>query len=341
LGIGGAIAPDFRAPESQVYSLGIQREIFKNAVVDISYVGTKGDHLIRRRNINFVTPEQAIAAGASSTTAGNTNAVRPFVGFTNIIYYETSAKSRYNGLLSSFNYRLQQGFTITLAYTFSKNLTDSTNDRDAIDDPQNPFNLRAEYAEARTSRPHVFSASYVYELPFFRKSENAFLRLLLGGYQISGITQIESGAPVPRVVISAADQANGTRGIYPNAISDPRGGLAGTIDPVSGLPFIFDPLAFEIAPLGQFGTLGRAFARLPGRNQTNLALSKQFYFNKERTMYLQLRAESFNLFNHTQFTGISAARPTTGTDILLNSTFGRPTSTRLPREFQFGIKFYF
>ncbi len=341
LGIGGSIAPDFRTPEAQVYSLGIQREIFKNAVIDVSYVGTKGDHLIRRRNINFVTPQQAIAAGATSTTAGNTNAARPFVGFTNIVQYETSAKSRYNGLLSSFNYRLQQGFTITLAYTFSKTLTDSTNDRDAIDDPQNPFNTQAEYAEARTSRPHVFSASYVYELPFFRKSSNSLVRLLLGGYQVSGITQIESGAPVPRVVISTTDQANGTRGIYPNAISDPRGGLAGTIDPVSGLPFVFDPLAFEIAPLGQFGTLGRAFARLPGRNQTNLALSKQFYFNKERTMYLQLRAESFNLFNHTQFTGISAARPTTGTDILNDSSFGRPTGTRLPREFQFGIKFYF
>jgi hypothetical protein len=80
---------------------------------------------------------------------------------------------------------------------------------------------------------------------------------------------------------------------------------------------------------------------LPGRNQTNLAVSKQFYFNKERTVYLQFRAESFNLFNHTQFTGISAARPTEGTDFLRNSSFGRPTSTRLPREFQFGLKFYF
>jgi hypothetical protein len=341
LGVGGAIAPDFRTPESQVYSVGIQREIFKNAVVDISYVGTKGDHLIRRRNINFVTPQQAIAAGATGATAGNTNAVRPFVGFSNIIYYETSAISRYNGLLTSFNYRLQQGFTITLAYTFSKTLTDSTNDRDAIDDPQNPFNTQAEYAEARTSRPHIFSASYVYELPFFRKSSNSLVRLLLGGYQVSGITNIESGAPVPRVVISATDQANGTRGIYPNVISNPRGGLAGTIDPISGLPFIFDPLAFEAAPLGQFGNLGRSFARLPGRNQTNLALSKQFYFNEERTVYVQLRAESFNLFNTTQFTIISAARPTTGTNIERDSLFARPTSTRLPREFQFGAKFYF
>jgi hypothetical protein len=337
LGVGGAIAPDFKTPESQVWSLGIQREVFKNAVIDVSYVGTKGDHLIRRRNINFVTPAQAVAAGATSATAANTNAARPYVGFSNILYYETSARSRYHGLLSSFNYRLARGFTITAAYTFSKTLTDSTNDRDAIDDPQNAFDLSQEYAEARTSRPHIFSASYVFEVPFFRKSENTLVRLLLGGYQISGITQIESGAPIPRVTVESTQ--NLTRGLYPNIVTDPNGGLAGTIDPVTGLPFIFDPTSLSPAATGTFGNLGRAFGRLPGRNQTNLALMKQFYFNTERTMYLQLRAESFNLFNQTQFTGIGTTLPTAGA--LSNNVFGRPTSTRLPREFQFGAKFYF
>lgn len=332
LGVGGAIAPDFRTPESQVWSLGIQREVFKNAVVDISYVGTKGDHLIRPTNINFVRPVDVVRVGAA-----NINTARPYLGWSDIIYYETSAKSRYHGLLSSFNYRLAKGFTITMAYTFSKTLTDSTNDRDAIDRPQNPYNLRAEYAEARTSRPHIFSASYVYEIPFFRKSENALARLFLGGWQVSGITNFESGAPVPRVTV--ADTLSGTRGLYPNLIGDPNGGLAGTIDPVTGLPFIYDPTAFAPAPAGEFGNAGRAFARLPGRKQTNLALMKQFYFNTERTVYLQLRAESFNLFNQTQFTGIGTTLPTAGP--LSNTVFGRPSGTRLPREFQFGAKFYF
>lgn len=330
----GAIAPDFQTPVAQVWSVGIQREIFKNAVVDISYVGTKGDHLIRRRNINFVSPATLTATGNS---VANANAYRPYIGFSTITQLETSAKSRYHGLLSSFNYRLAKGFTITLAYTFSKTLTDSTNDRDAVDDPQNPFDVSQEYAEARTSRPHIFSASYVYELPFFRKSENVLSRLFLAGWQVSGITAIESGAPVARVTI--ADTLSGARGLYPNAISDPNGGLAGTIDPVTGLPFIFDPTSLAPPANGTYGNLGRAFARLPGRNQTNLALMKQFYFDKERTMYLQLRAESFNLFNHTQFTGIGTTLPTAGG--LSNTVFGRPSSTRLPREFQFGAKLYF
>lgn len=327
-----AVAPDFQTPEIQQWSVGIQREVFKNAVAEVSYVGTKGDHLIRRRNLNFVTPADTVRVGTNLV-----GAIFPYLGYSTIRYHETNAVSRYHGMLSSFNYRLPKGFTITLAYTFSKTLTDSTNDRDAIDEPQNAFDLRAEYAEARTSRPHIFSASYVYEIPFFRKSENAALRLLLGGWQVSGITNIESGAPVARIIV--ADTLSGQRGLYPNLIGNPRSGLAGSIDPVTGLPFVFDPTVFEPAPLGQFGNAPRAPARLPGRNQTNLALMKQFYFNTERTVYLQLRAESFNLFNHTQFTGISTVLPSAGP--LSNTTFGRPTSTRLPREFQFGAKLYF
>ncbi len=329
-----AIAPDFDTPETQVWSLGLQREIFSNAVIDVSYVGTKGDKLVRRRNINFVTPAQVIAA-----TVPNVAAARPFVGYATITYLETAARSRYHGLLSSFNYRLSNGFTITLAYTFSKALTNATNDRDAIDEPQNPLNPN-EYAEARTSRPHVFNASYVYELPFFRSSTSAWRRLFLGGYQISGITQIESGAPVPRVAV--ANTLSGTTGLYPVINGNPNGGLAGTIDPATGLPFVFDPTVFSPAALGEFGNTPRSFARLPGRNQTNFALSKQFYFNSERTMYLQLRAEAFNIFNQTQFVlapGAATTLPTAGP--LSNTSFGRVTGTRPPREFQFGAKLYF
>lgn len=333
-----AVAPDFDTPETQVWSLGLQREVFKNAVIDLSYVGTKGDKLVRRRNINFITPAQAIAAGASGSGAGNSAAARPYIGYSTITYQESAAKSRYHGFLSSFNYRLQNGFTVTLAYTLSKSLTDSTNDRDAIDEPQNPLNPN-EYALARTDRTHIFSASYVYELPFFRTSTNALTRLLLGGYQISGITQIESGAPIPRLAIS--DTLNGTRGSYPTLIGDPNGGLAGTIDPATGLPFFFDPTAFGIPAVGQFGNTPRSFGRLPGRNTTTFAISKQFYFNSERNRYIQLRAESFNLFNQTNFTvatGNSTTIPVAGP--LTNTLVARPTGTRLPREFQFGIKLY-
>jgi hypothetical protein len=323
-----ASSPDFETPMIQQWSLGIQRQIRRNMVAELSYVGTKGDHLIRPLDINYPSPADVNRVGLA-----NANTVRPFLGYRRIQWRETTAKSRYHGMLSSLSYRFTTGVSLTASYTFSKNLTDATNDRDAVDFPQDPLNFRAEYAEARTSRPHIFSASYVYELPFFRKNPNAWTRGFLGGWQIAGITDIASGQPVARVVSGASNIA-AVQGQYPNVVSDPNAGLAGTIDPVTGLPFIFDPRAFAAPAAGTYGNASRAFARLFGRNQTNLTLTKNIYFDNEDRWRLQLRAEAFNVFNHTQFTGV-------GTTLTTTSTFGLPSGARLPREFQFGAKLSF
>lgn len=323
-----ASAADFQTPMIQQWSLGIQREIRRNLVAELSYVGTKGDHLIRPLDINYPSPADVNRVGLA-----NANTVRPFLGYRRIQWRETSARSRYHGMLSSLSYRFTSGVSLTASYTWSKTMTDATNDRDAVDFPQDPLNLRAEYAEARTSRPHIFSASYVYELPFFSKDPNAWKRGFLGGWEIAGITDLASGQPVARVVSGASNVA-AIIGQYPNVISDPNAGLAGTIDPVTGLPFIFDPKAFAAPANGTYGNAPRAFARLFGRNQTNLTLTKNIYFQNEDRFKLQLRAEAYNVFNHTQFTGV-------GTTLTTTSTFGLPTGARLPREFQFGAKLVF
>lgn len=327
------VDPHFITPEIQQWSLGIQKEVFKNAVIDISYVGTKGDHLLRRRNINFVGPAETLAFGQQTNQTGtvNVNAIRPFRGFGTINLIETAARSRYHGLLSSFNYRFAKGNTLSLAYTFSKNLTDFTNDRDAVDAPQNPFNPTIEYAEARTSRPHIFSASYIYAIPFFEHLDNRVLRAILNGYQISGITNIESGSPVTRVLASTTN--GGRNGNRSNVVGDPRGGRNDTIDPVSGLPFYFNPDAFADPALGTFGNAGRAISRNPGRDQTNLRLTRNFSINSDKGRSLQFFVEAINVFNHTQFTGID--------NQIGDTLYARPTGARLPREFQFAAKLYF
>ncbi|HEU4597920.1 MAG TPA: TonB-dependent receptor [Pyrinomonadaceae bacterium] len=326
-----ATAPDFETPMIQQWSIGVQHELFRNVVADISYVGTKGDHLIRPLDINQPQPEDVNRVGLA-----NANTVRPFLGYQHITWRETSGISRYHGFLSTISYRFGNGLSLTGSYTFSKNMTDATNDRDAVDFPQNPLNYRFEYAEARTSRPHIFSASYVYELPFFTKDANRWKRTILGGWQFSGITDITSGQPVARVGVAAAQPAGGAlTGFYPNLVGDPNGGRARQIDPATGLPFVFDPAAFALPTAGTYGTAPRAFARLFGRNQTNLSLTKNIYFDTEQAVRLQLRAEAFNVFNHTQFTGVGTVFSTTGT------AFGRPTGARLPREFQFGAKLSF
>jgi len=280
------------------------------------------------------------------TASTNVNAIRPFRGYGTITFKETAAISRYHGLLSSLNWRFARGSTVSLAYTFSKNLTNFTNDRDGVDAPQNQYDLRIEYAEARTSRPHIFSASYIWEMPFFQKNSNPLVKTALAGWQISGITNIESGPPISRVLASTTN--SGRNGNRAQLVGDPNAGLKGTIDPVSGLPFLYDPTAFANPALGTYGNAGRAIFRLPGRNQTNLSLIKNFYWNREKARYFQFRVESFNVFNHTQFflesangnvLGGSACVP--GGIAVCTSTTGRPGSTRNPREFQFGLKLYF
>ena len=154
----------------------------------------------------------------------------------------------------------------------SRNRTDATNDRDASDVPQNPLDFAAEYADARTDRRHIFNATYIYELPFFKTDPNAFLRWTLGGWQISGITTVSSGAPVPRLLIGTN---TGRRGNRANLIGDPRGGEF-------DYPVWFDAAAFGIPADGEYGDSPRAPLRLPGRNQTDLALSKNFYFSVDR-----------------------------------------------------------
>jgi hypothetical protein len=277
--------------------------------------------------INQPQPADVVAVN------GNLNRARPFPGYTTITMRQTTARSRYWGLLTQFRHEAGRDGSLTLNYTLSRNRTTATNDRDAVDIPQNPLDLEAEYADARTDRRHIFAATYIYELPFFRQSTSQLLKAALGGWQVSGITSISSGPPVPRILVNTN---GGRRGNRADVNGDPR---AGELE----FPFWFDPTSFRPPADGTYGNSPRAPFRLPGRNQTDLALSKNFYPFERR---LQFRADFINAFNHTQWTTVDAAC-SAATTVTLNrcdiggtDTFGQITGTRLPREIQLSLKLY-
>jgi hypothetical protein len=317
----------FEMPRTQQWNIGVQRQLYSRGFIDVGYVGSRGDDLIQPVDINQPQPADVVAAN------GNLNLVRPFQGYTTINMRQTTARSRYWGILTQFRHDAGRNGTLTLNYTLSRNQTTSTNDRDAVDIPQNPLDLEAEYADARTDRRHIFSASYIYELPFFRESQNLFLKAALGGWQISGLTQINSGAPIPRILVNTN---GGRRGNRANTNGDPR---AGELE----FPFWFDPTSFTPPADGTYGNSPRAPFRLPGRNQTDLSLSKNFYPFAKR---LQFRADFINAFNHTQWLAVDAACSAANTltlnrcDIGGGDTFGQITSTRAPREVQLSLKLY-
>ena len=149
------------------WNVGMTRRLSQALVAEVSYVGARGDNLIRPTDINYPQPVDVVAL--QDQVPGAVNQVRPYRSFTRIRMRETTARSRYHGLLTSVRLdKGREGGLLTVNYTLSRNQTDSTNDRDDIDIPQNPLDPEADYADARTDRRHIFNASYVYELPFFR-----------------------------------------------------------------------------------------------------------------------------------------------------------------------------
>ena len=208
-----ASATDFDNPRMMQWNVGVTRRLSTRALAEVSYVGSRGDNLIRPTDINY--PQPAAVVALQSTVASAVNPARPFRSYGAITFRETTARSRYHGLLTSFRYGGGRAGTVDLNYTLSRNQTDASNDRDAIDIPQNPLDPDADYADARTDRRHIFTGSYVYEVPF--NGGGAALKALLGGWQVAGIVTVNSGQPVPRVSVSTN---NFRRGGFADLVGD-------------------------------------------------------------------------------------------------------------------------
>jgi hypothetical protein len=320
---------NFKTPRTQEWNVGVQQQLYARGALDVSYVGSHGDNLIRPIDINYPNPADVLRLGS-------VNLARPYQGYGAITLRETTARSNYWGILTSFRHNGGGAGSLTLNYTLSRNRTDSTNDRDAVDIPQDPNNLAVEYADARTDRRHIFTANYVYEIPFLKNSSNTLLKAVLGGWQIAGITSINSGQPVSRISAST----NGfLRGGRPNIVGDPGAG-----DQTANL-YWFNPNAYAPAADGTYGNSVRAEWRQPGRNQTDLSLSKNWTFNG--TQRFQFRVDAINAFNHTQWLAdpnVAGLDNTCTTSLTTcnpsNDTFGQILATRAPREIQLGLKFY-
>ena len=357
LGTVNATTDPFYTPMIQQWNLTVQRQLTRSAVVEVGYLGSGANHLIRPVDLNAPTPQEVLAAtkgvvgcdpalNAANNPANCLNLARPFRGFGSITDRQTTATSRYNALITSFRLRPTHGLMAQISYTFSRNLTDATNDRDAIDLPQDRTNFHPERAVSRLDRPHVFVASYVYEVPTAKSGflGNSVMRRLFGGFEISGITIAESGLALNRVVEGTT--AVGPRGSRPDLLSDPTQNIPA--NPNGGIPYAFNPLAFRPAAVGTLGNSPRSPFRFPRIVNTDITLAKNISFAEHYR--IQIRAEFFNVFNSTQFNDVSQTIPdrlptdvafTSITELIKVSAFGQFFSTRRPREIQLGLKFNF
>jgi hypothetical protein len=323
-----ATSVPFKTPRTQQWNIGYQRQIYRRGSIDVGYVGSHTDHLIQPVDINRPNPAAVVAAGSSTAASvypGYTVATSTTGAGINM--RQTTAYGNYKGLLTQFRHEGGRAGSYTFNYTLSRAQTTASNDRDSVDLPQNPLDLNREYADARTDRRHIFNATYILEMPFFKNAANQVLKAALGGWQVSGYTTLQSGPPVSRVTESTnADR----RGIFADQVGDPGAGQ-------QAFPFWINPAAFQPAADGTYGNSKRAAFRLPGRNQTDLALSKNFYPMARR---VQFRADFINAFNHTQWLAVDNACGTSLTTCVGVDTFGTITSTRNPREIQFSLKLF-
>ena len=322
--ITGLAIDNYKQPASYQYSAGLQRQLNSKSVLSVSYVGNQNRYQNDYRQLNL--PDQsylpALIAGAQYTTAPGL----PYRGFNSIDMSTNEANSHYNGLQVDLNSRIRT-LTLRAFYTFSRTVDPTLGGGGGADlaNISNPYlGWKYDSGPGGYDRTNNAAVNFIYDIPFLQRSPNRVLRSVLGGWELSGIVTMTSGLPI-NPQLTGAQSSNG----LPNATNRP--------DRVSKVSYPhkagewFDTSAFASPALGAWGNAGFNSLRGPGRDNWNLSLFKSFAFGEERR--LELRAESFNVWNHTEFNQVSNA--------LGSSNFGQVTSAYDPRVFQFGAKLYF
>jgi hypothetical protein len=343
-------------PYAQQWNLSIERELFKNTVGQIAYVGSKGTNLSLQLDANQLQPtpasENPYQPGQiltqSDCTSGLVNGATPitnspqsvqnnfavacgndpspfrqFVGFGTITAKSYRADSTYNSLQMSIR-RTIAPLVVSASYTYSHSIDDSSDwgDQNFV----NSFDLRANRASSNFDERQIFTFSYVYSIPF--PSDKGWAKKVFGGWQYSGITSFNTGQPFSVLYGLFGDNAGvangvGTNGSYADLVpgvspySKPSATVLASLNPGTG-PILYNPAAFA-APQGlTFGDTGRNFLNNPSRLNFDMALYKNIPIHE--SISLQFRAEGFNIFNHTQWASSNSTASTTGSGGVANNS---------------------
>jgi hypothetical protein len=342
-------------------------------VMTVAYVGSKGTHLSLQRDINQlypispgqnpypagqamtqndcnngtvngVAPAGAAAIQFNVACGGDPDPYRPYPGYGSITSLEPQANSIYNSLQVSAHRHVGR-LSFDLAYTWSHSLDDSSDRYDG--NFVNAYNLGLTRASSNFDQRQILNVGYVYDLPFF--TNRGLSHILLGGWQLSGITTFQTGTPFSVVDgLYNAGVGNGDGiGSYLNQIGNPNAVPMLSSSPVGVVgPLLFNPGAFA-APQGlSFGTVGRNTLNNPQRTNFDMGLFKHFAFTEARAV--EFRAEGFNIFNHTQWNGVNGGTSCFGANFSAgdpscydNNNFLRAAGAHNPRILQFGLKLLF
>ncbi len=335
-----------RGTASYNFSLSVQRQIGRHNIAEIAYVGTLGRNLIWQRNYNPV-PLGAKLLGAhpenrDPTTNGvlPDNFLRPYQGYGDITNYEFGGTSTYNSLQASYTRRWHKGLSGGVSYTWSKVLDSSDGYSQAVDPQWSPRVWN--WGPAGFDRAHVVSGRYSYQFPKLRNTPK-LVKQFANDWEISGITRMITGAPITPgyslvngIDFTGSSQFN-TRPFVINPTAE---------NPADR----FAPPQWQEANVPTRGNMGKGILRGPGTHNWDISVYKNLRFGER--VRGQLRFETYNTFNHTQFgnvdTNLNFARAGALEPgqlnykyNMINPLFMQPTSARPPRRAQLSIRLNF
>ena len=297
------VAGDFRSPAADQFGVEIQRELARDLVFRVGYVGTKGTSLFQTIDGDPLVPN-CNAAGFCSTS---TQRVDPTIGIRRL--RANAASSIYHSLQLSAEKRLTRGFSAGFHYTWSSFIDDASEifnpSSGEVAIAQDSFNRRADRGRSSYDRPNRFTGNFVYEIPAFRNQSGA-LAHVLNGWQINSFFTFQSGQPF--TVLNGSDPTgalDGIRGLVGTAI---RPNLNTTLDTSRmSIPELLKAggrSLFSTLPAGvRVGNVGRNTLRADRLGQIDMGFIKNTRIAEGHN--LQFRAEMYNLTNSRNF-GIPA-----------------------------------
>jgi hypothetical protein len=331
------VDPAYKIPISYNWNATYQRQLTGDTTVEVGYVGTTGLFLARTRNLNQL---QTGTLFRPENAGANVNFLRPYRGFADITMTEHSGRSTYNALQFEVNRRFTKGFMYGFAYTFGKTMDNNSGLRQLFIDSYNPS---LNWGKSDNDVRHTAVMNAVWEMPFFNNANSKLVKAIVGGWQISGVVQFQTGAPIS---IGRTDDYLGI-----GSSNDKTWSLTGDTD--RPLKFAHETAAanfvgvtdywFNPRPNGTPWAFRPANGTLPNQNRNSIAFNNVGFQNWNGAMFksfritesqnVQVRAEFFNLPNHPNWGGVDT-NPT-------SQTFGMVTGKSSERNIQLSLRYSF
>jgi hypothetical protein len=358
-------------PYVQQFNLAVQGQLPSHTEMQVAYVGSLGRHMPVRHELNQLSPLTAAENpyqkgqpigpndctpddGGNYTVNGQTlsgnvlnhlliacgndpNPYRPFYGISGIDQINNVGISEYDALQVSLS-RYFGHLNGSLAYTYSHSIDDGSDGTftEIINGPDPKYSL----ASSNFDQRHLLEASLVYDLPFFHSP--GLLHSLLGGWQISDLTSFQTGNPFSIANTTINDNAGtgntvSTVTSYPDIVGSLHGHITDRHPTGVQGPRLFNTDAVTQPQGLTYGNAGRNVLNLPARTNFDMGLFKNFAIKD--AMHFEFRAEAFNVFNHTQWSGVDNSA--CYGDSCSASTSLTATSAHNPRILQLAAKFIF